>query len=319
MSYTAGYENGYEAYPPLYGEGEVAEVERVEAGQENNEQGVVETTGVAPLQQTPALALNAEESLDGMSAGLQVESSESSSAGDAAGAGGSGSGTVGPTPPPIAPTDDPDFNAVEEKIVAGGEQYKEHEAAASLSKNAELAAPLAEGEREGLAEQGQINKMDAQEPAAFNAEQFVGALMNRIAAIMPKTEKEADNFERNDGLGKMSQTVSAEVGKEKQAAEHAIEGASEEAPQVGAVSARTVEQLEGPELGPVAAPVGGGAAIPDAREAVYVENVVDDRLGEIDSLMESNEVKDEQLAASNEASFLTALGEKEGAKRAVKK
>jgi len=254
-----------------------------------------------------------------MSAGLQVESSESSSAGDAAGAGGSGSGTVGPTPPPIAPTDDPDFNAVEEKIVAGGEQYKEHEAAASLSKNAELAAPLAEGEREGLAEQGQINKMDAQEPAAFNAEQFVGALMNRIAAIMPKTEKEADNFERNDGLGKMSQTVSAEVGKEKQAAEHAIEGASEEAPQVGAVSARTVEQLEGPELGPVAAPVGGGAAIPDAREAVYVENVVDDRLGEIDSLMESNEVKDEQLAASNEASFLTALGEKEGAKRAVKK
>ncbi|EJF55066.1 hypothetical protein SapgrDRAFT_3428 [Saprospira grandis DSM 2844] len=28
MSYTAGYENGYEAYPPLYGEGELAEVDQ---------------------------------------------------------------------------------------------------------------------------------------------------------------------------------------------------------------------------------------------------------------------------------------------------
>lgn len=221
---------------------------------------------------------------------------------------------VDEVPVPRTPGEDPNFQALKQKTKKTAVGQKEVPTATSLTDNAEAAAPLADNEQKGQAQEDQVGEMEAQEPQLFDAETFKTLLLAQIEKILPKNEEQADKFPDSGKMDTVQDSAGQKVASEKEKSGGAIKAATAQEPDPSAVEARPVADLVSPTVGPAPKPLRAGNTTPPARNASEVSQPLVDDGKRMDDEMAANDVTEEQLAKSEEPSFISTLDSKKTAK-----
>jgi len=216
---------------------------------------------------------------------------------------------------PKSAAEDPNFQAIKTQINATAKGQQQHTSAIHAVGSAQAAAPVASNEAIGMAQASQVSAMDAQEAGEFSASDFKAQLEGRIAQMqLPENEEAADNFEANNNIDEVNEKALGDVSNSKNAASGAIETTTAAKPDTASVTKREVKALPTPKYGKTPSIAGAGKAMPPKRTAAQVEQPLQEQTSSIDNQMAENNVTDEMLANSNEASFTGALAEKNAAK-----
>ena len=212
-----------------------------------------------------------------------------------------------------APSQDPAFQAVVSQASGVAEQRKQHDPAQAESQEAQDAAVPPGNEVESKAQDQQVGEMNQQQPGAFNAAAFKAALLEKIAAVTPKNEEEAERFKDDNQLDSVRQDVSTQVTQEQEQAAGAIEEKTQESPDTAAIEPKSVTPMQAPETGEAATDIGAEGAAPKPKPDAEVTAPLNAGSQELDQRMTQSEVTEEQLAKSNEPQFLGALDAKKQA------
>jgi|GEM_PF-2827405 len=222
---------------------------------------------------------------------------------------------AGPTAKaPASAAEDPAFQGVVANVKATGAKSASHAPAGSKAGEAQDAAESPASEIEGKAQANQVGEMAQAETPAFDAAAFKAQLMERIAALSPKTAAEADEFKESNKLGGLKDEMQGKVSQERDAARGPLEEKAAAAPDTGAVEPKSVTPLAVANPGAAPADPGAKAAAPKQKGSGEVEQPIRQNAQQVDQQMASAEVTDEQLANSNEPSFQGALAAKTEAK-----
>lgn len=216
---------------------------------------------------------------------------------------------------PRCPEDDPEFQATvarKDSTVAEQQQHEEPIAAAGAAQ-ASSVSPA--NERESMAEAGQVNEMEQEEPGVFDAASFKAMLMEAIAAILPKNNEEADDFADSGKVDEVKSKATSKVESEKESAAGNIEQKAKEAPDTNSVPVREVQPLAPQDAGPPPVNIEASKAMPPKRGDSEVNAPLDQNVAEMDQTMTDAQVTEEQLANSNEPAFTGALSSKNEAKQ----
>ncbi|MEQ9668819.1 eCIS core domain-containing protein [Coleofasciculus sp. G2-EDA-02] len=243
-----------------------------------------------------------EMAAGGSTAATQAGTQPAASGGAAAGAGGGATS-------PASPEADPGFQAVVSQVEGVAEQERQHDPAESESQEAQDAAQSPDNEVESQAQDAQVQQMEQQEPGTFNAEAFKAALLERIAAITPTNQEEAEQFQNNNQIDSVRQEVSSQVTQEQEQAAGGIQETVEAEPDTSSIEARVSTPLEQPEEGEPT-DVNAEGAVPQARSEAEVSAPLQANSQELDQQMAAENVTEEQLANSNEPEFIAALDAK---------
>jgi hypothetical protein len=209
---------------------------------------------------------------------------------------------------PRSPQDDPAFKAVEQQVGSRATEQRAHGSGGGAAQSAQDAAVSPDNESESMAQAGQVETMDEQEPGEFNAATFKAALMERIASMqLPENEDEADDFENNNNIDEINQQSTQQVSDERAAAAGGIEQATTQEPDIASVEQREPVPLAEPPVGETPASVNAERATPQPRSNAEVNQPLNENMSEVDQQMAENQVTDEQLANSNESQFTGAL------------
>jgi hypothetical protein len=218
---------------------------------------------------------------------------------------------------PTSPQEDPGFQEVVNNAKEVGTKSKEHEPAATKSKEAQDAAQSPEAEIKGKAQDQQVGEMEAQKPGTFNATAFKEQLLNKIKEITPKTEDEAKEFKNNNKIDQVKDQVSSQVKNEKENAANPIENKVDEQPDTSSVKPKEVNPLAAPQPEQPTTDIASKNAAPKPKTNSEVSAPLQQNSQEIDQKMAEAKITDEQLAKSNEPQFLTTLEAKKQAKTHV--
>ncbi|MEM6697337.1 MAG: DUF4157 domain-containing protein, partial [Bacteroidota bacterium] len=214
---------------------------------------------------------------------------------------------------PMSPEEDPNFQALKSRSEKTAQKQQVHPSPKSLADNAEHAAPSPDNERDSKAQTSQVKDMDQQKPKEFNAEAFKSLLLEEIKKILPKNEEEADDFKEDNDMDQVEAAAKGKVAEEKTAAAGDIATATTTEPDVGAVPDRQTVALEPPKAGKQPPSLSADTAMPPSRPDSEVSQPLEENAREVDDEMANNGVTEEQLAISNEPTFVSALGEKKSA------
>ncbi len=216
---------------------------------------------------------------------------------------------------PKTPAEDPSFKALTSSINANAKKQRKHEPAQSASKKAQKAAAVPSNERLSKAQASQVEVMEQQETGEFKASDFKEQLKSRIAEMeLPKDEEAADKFKENNNL---SEVKSAAMGDVKTAQDNAAGGipeATSAAPNTASVPVMAVSPMPKAMPGKKPAMIPTAQAMPSKRSEASVEKPLQEETASLDTQMDQHGVTDTMLANSNEASFKSALDEKNTAK-----
>ncbi|MEQ9358015.1 eCIS core domain-containing protein [Coleofasciculus chthonoplastes] len=233
----------------------------------------------------------------------------STAATQAAASGGASPGAGGGATSPASPEADPGFQGVVSQVEGVAEQERQHDPAESESQEAQDAAQSPDNEVESQAQDAQVQQMDQQEPGTFNGEAFKAALLERIAAITPTNQEEAEQFQNNNQIDSVRQEVSSQVTQEQEQAAGGIQDTVEAEPDTSSIDPREATPLEQPEAGEPN-DVNAEGAVPQARSEAEVSAPLQANSQELDQQMAAENVTEEQLANSNEPEFIAALDAK---------
>ncbi|MEW7277024.1 hypothetical protein ABW636_00335 [Aquimarina sp. 2201CG1-2-11] len=216
---------------------------------------------------------------------------------------------------PKSSSEDPNFIAMVGAVKATAKRQRKHEPATTASVNAQKAAPSPSNERMSTAQANQVAVMEEQEAGTFSAADFKKQLQSRIDAMtLPKNEEEADNFKENNNIDAVQSAAMGDVSTAQDNASGAIAGATNAAPNQAVVPVRTVAAMPTPMNGKKPATIPTAQAMPPKRSTVAVEQPIQEQTATLDTQMEQHGITDATLANSNEATFKTALEEKNAAK-----
>ncbi|MFY0630376.1 MAG: DNA/RNA non-specific endonuclease [Flavobacteriaceae bacterium] len=230
-----------------------------------------------------------------------------------------GGGGASVTTTPRNPKDDPNFKKLETGVDKTSKEQQSHEDSKTSAGAAQSAAVSPDNERLSTAQSGQVKVMDAAKPGTFNAAAFKAKLMKRIAGMqLPKNQDEAANFDKNNNIEEINNSASNDVQGEKAAAAGSVEQTTKQEPNVEAVPKREVIILPEAPIGEKPAGVNSSNAMPPKRGEAEVSKPLQENMSEVDQQMAENEVTDEQLAKSNEPSFMKGLKAKSKAKKNTK-
>ncbi len=216
---------------------------------------------------------------------------------------------------PKSSSEDPNFIAMVGAVKATANRQRKHEAATTASDSAQKAAPSPSNERMSTAQANQVAVMEEQEAGTFSAADFKKQLQSRIDAMtLPKNEEEADNFKENNNIDEVQSAAMGDVSTAQDNASGAIAGATNAAPNQVVVPVRTVAAMPAAMNGKKPATIPTAQAMPPKRSTVAVEQPIQEQTATLDTQMEQHGITDATLANSNEATFKTALEEKNTAK-----
>ncbi len=218
--------------------------------------------------------------------GSTAETQTVASGGAAAGAGGGATS-------PASPEEDPGFQGVVSQVEGVAEQERQHDPAESESQEAQDAAQSPDSEVESQAQDAQVQQMDQQEPGTFNAEAFKAALLERIAAITPTNQEEAEQFQNNNQIDSVRQEASSQVTQEQEQAAGGIQETAEAEPDTSSIEAREATPLEQPEAGEPT-DVNAEGAVPQPRSEAEVSAPLQANSQELDQQMAAENVTEEQ-------------------------
>jgi len=200
--------------------------------------------------------------------------------------------TAGPTAKaPTSSAEDPGFQSTVANIKGAATKSKSHDPAKSKAGEAQDAAESPASEIEGKAQANQVGEMEQAETPTFDAAAFKAQLMDRIAALSPKTAAEADEFKESNKLGGLKDEMQGKVSQERDAARGPLEEKAAAAPDTGAVEPKPVTPLAVANPGAAPADPGAKAAAPKQKGAGEVEQPIRQNAKQIDEQMASAEIK----------------------------
>ncbi|MDW3191836.1 MAG: hypothetical protein R8G66_05715 [Cytophagales bacterium] len=216
---------------------------------------------------------------------------------------------------PRTPEEDPNFQAAVARKDDTVTEQQTHEEPAAAAGAAQASSTSPANERESMAEAGQVNEMDQEEPGVFDAASFKAMLMEAIAAILPKNNDEADKFADSGKVDKVKNKATSQVESEKESAAGDIEQKTQEEPDTNSVPERQVQPLAPQDPGPAPVDIAAGSAMPPTRGAAEVNAPLDQNVDEVEQAKADAEVTDEQLLRGNEPSFTDAVNKSDEAKQ----
>ncbi len=214
------------------------------------------------------------------------------------------------------PKEDPDFLAVTQQLAVESKKQTKHEPAKQLQDAAQEAAPIADNEVMGTAQEDHVEEMSETPPQEFDAVAFKAKVMDAIAEMkMPKNEEEADDFDKHTNVDEINAGLEGDVSKEQAQAAGPVVEVSNDDPDTGKAEKRKVAKLKQPKKGKKPKKIDTAGAVPKPRPESEVSKPLADDASEMDRKMAENDVTDEQLANSEEPSFIAGLDEKKTAKK----
>lgn len=268
-------------------------------------------------------ALAAEKPMDGAGAKPPAEAEPKAAAAapqPAAKGAGDGAGERENTADkaPASAEADPGFQGMKEKSQSAAKQESAHDPAEKKAGEAQAAAQQPASEVSGHAQNTQVGKMEQAEAPPFDAPAFKARLMERIAALAPRSVEEADEFKEQDKLGGLKEEMKGEVTQEQDKTQAPMEQAAESSPDTASVEKKPVTPLQAAAPGEAVSDVGAKQAVPKEKGKSEVETPIEDDSKALDQKMQDNEITEEQLADANEPTFSTALESKKGAQEHAK-
>lgn len=213
-----------------------------------------------------------------------------------------------------SPQEDPRFKEVTTDINEVSEKERTHDSTAHEVKEANEATPVPTNERRSKAESQQVDTMDQQEAQSFNADQFKSMLLDKIKSILPTNGDESEAFESKNEIDEVKTIAAEKVASEKKESGSAIESAAKTTPDVNNIPEVKEKPFSTPNTGKSPADLKTERAMPVTREDKEVNQPLQQNNQEVNTLFEDNKLTDEQLANSNEPTFLAALDSTQEAK-----
>ncbi|MBW4643003.1 MAG: DUF4157 domain-containing protein [Goleter apudmare HA4340-LM2] len=206
---------------------------------------------------------------------------------------------------------DPKFRAVVAKAKGVAKQQKKHAPAAQKAAQAQAAAKSPANEVASKAGANQVQQIDQQQPKPFNRAAFKAALLAKIAAIAPKTLKEADEFKDGGKVGNLKGDLTGQVNTSKKQSQGAIESKVKAPPDPSGITPRTATPLPPAETGAAPAAIGAAQAAPKPKTAQEVS--LQEGSKSLDQQMQDADVTEGQLKKSKEPEFQGAVEAKQEA------
>ncbi|MCB9076741.1 MAG: hypothetical protein H6631_04065 [Anaerolineaceae bacterium] len=214
---------------------------------------------------------------------------------------------------PASSEEDPAFQSVVKNIKAASKQQQTHAPAKTKSAEAQAAAESPAAEIASKAQANQVGEMEGAETPGFDAAGFKAQLMERIAALAPKTPKEADDFKDNDKLSGVKDESKAKAAEEQAATKAPLAEKTEKAPDTSGVEPKPVTPLAPAQPGAPPPNLGAEAAAPKAKTPSEVESPLKQNSKALNQEMAQADVTEDQLEKSNEPEFEGAVAAKKEA------
>jgi len=209
---------------------------------------------------------------------------------------------------PRSPEEDTNFQSLKNRVDNTSEEQQDHEPSKKSADKAQDAAVSPSNERKSGAQAVQVDTMEQQEPGEFSAEEFRAKLLQRVEQInFPENEDEAVKFTKKNNIKEVGERVTKDAQSKQEAAAKSIDSATAKQPNVAAIPERQVTPLEPTPVGNPPGSVSAQKGMPPTRGDGEVSQPLQDNMSEVDQQMAENEITDEQLANSNEPTFIGAL------------
>jgi hypothetical protein len=212
---------------------------------------------------------------------------------------------------PVAPTQDPKFEAVGGKIHQTGSKAKQHPPAKAKADEAQNAAvgPPNEVASQGAA--NQVGKMEQAKSGTFDKAAFVAAVHQAIERITPQNLEQADDFKQSGKAGELKAEVANKVGKGKDDSARDVKETSQAAPDSADAKPKDVTPLAKTAPDGPPAKVNAETAMPGPKSAAET-SLAHGQCG-TDQMMKEANVTEDQLKKSNEPEFTGAVDAKKQA------
>ena len=213
---------------------------------------------------------------------------------------------------PTDPHSDPQFTQTVSLVKNTAKTKRTHTTKEKAETHANAAAAIPVGERKSKAKGQQVEKLDQQKANPFKPSDFKAKLKSRIDKMkLPTNEKQVENFEAHNNIAEVNQLAGADVVASKNNVTGSIEAVAKQEPNESKVQQRVTTALPDPKIG---SKVNIKATIPGKRGDAELSEPITNGYKAVEQQFEKNNITDEQLASSNEPSFINALNAKKAAK-----
>ncbi len=213
---------------------------------------------------------------------------------------------------PADSKNDPQFKQTVDLVKGTAKSKRSHTTKEKAETHANAAAAVPGGERKSKARGQQVEQLGQQKSTPFKASDFKAKLKAKIDKMqLPTNEKQVENFEKHNNIAKVNQSAAADVVTSKNNMTGAIEKVSKQEPDETKIASRTATALPDPKIG---SKVNIKATVPGKRGEAELSAPITKRYKAVEQQFEKNNITDEQLANSNEPSFINALNAKKAAK-----
>jgi len=213
---------------------------------------------------------------------------------------------------PTDPHSDPQFNQTVSLVKNTAKAKRTHTTKEKAENQANAAAKVPGGERKSKARGQQVEKLDQQKANPFKPSDFKAKLKSRVDKMqLPTNEKEVENFEAHNNIAKVNQLAGADVVASKNNVTGSIEKVAKQEPSESQIQQRVATSLPDPKIG---SKVNIKATVPGRRGDAELSEPVTKGYKAVEEQFEKNNITDEQLASSNEPTFINALNAKKAAK-----
>ncbi|NOQ24883.1 MAG: DUF4157 domain-containing protein [Bacteroidales bacterium] len=175
------------------------------------------------------------------------------------------------------------------------------------------------------AQLGHIGKMDGiaktkkKKKQPFTPDKFKKVLDKHLKELekqLPNSKGAAKNFKRKKPIDKIGKAISSDVKKENVAITGPMAAeAQQKNPPPSTVKAIEAKPIPDDKVGPQPRPISPGSAVPKKKNDSELSMQKESQ--SLDDYMAENKVTEEQLAKSNEPTFIEALGKKKQAQKAA--
>ncbi|MCS3870490.1 hypothetical protein J3D55_003406 [Chryseobacterium ginsenosidimutans] len=213
---------------------------------------------------------------------------------------------------PTDPHSDPQFNQTVDLVKNTAKAKRTHTTKDKAETQANAAAAIPSGERKSKARGQQVEKLDQQKTNPFKASDFKAKLTSKINKMkLPTNEKEVENFEAHNNIAQVNQSAGADVVASKNSVTGGIETVAKQEPNEAKIQPRVATALPDPKIG---SKVNIKAIVPGKRGDAELSTPITQGYKAVEQQFEKNNITDEQLASSNEPTFINALNAKKAAK-----
>ncbi|MDO3423350.1 hypothetical protein QWT87_00520 [Chryseobacterium sp. APV1] len=215
---------------------------------------------------------------------------------------------------PTSANSDPKFNQTIGVVKNTAKVKSTHSSKEKAESHANAAAAVPAGERKSKARGQQVEQLDQQKASPFKASDFKAKLNKRIKTVkLPERQGDADNFEKNNNIASVNQSIKGDVVVSKNNVTGSIEAVAKQEPNEAKIAQRKATALPDPKIGSKVN-IKASEAMPAKRGDSEFSLPIAKSYRSVEQQFAKQRITDEQLAKSNEPDFINALNAKKAAK-----